>query len=141
MVIWFQSNTCIFPALIISLCLSSIKKEGVIQANVNIYKNSKLCSIAYVLVHTIFDPFKSEGYLSHKSLCQCNSEAGGVNPTSVVSWESPSQQEFPLFQDAQIKCGWLGKPSCNVHHFVSTMTNYRPLLFKLNVKVGQSGHL
>lgn len=69
MVIWFQSNTCIFPALIISLCLSSIKKEGVIQANVNIYKNSKLCSIAYVLVHTIFDPFKSEGYLSHKSLC------------------------------------------------------------------------
>lgn len=27
-VIWFQSNMCIFLALIISLCLFSIKKEG-----------------------------------------------------------------------------------------------------------------
>lgn len=54
---------CIYLALIISLCLVSIKKEVVIQSKVNIYKNSELCLIEYMLVHTVFKPFRSEGFL------------------------------------------------------------------------------
>lgn len=54
---------CIYLALIISLCLVSIKKEVVIQSKVNIYKNAELCLIEYMLVHTVFNPFRSECFL------------------------------------------------------------------------------
>ena len=106
MVIWFQSNMCIYLDLIISLCLFSIKEEVVIQSSVSIYKNSELCLIEYVISYH-FSIHSALSVFYHTNCCvtECHSKAGGVNPT-FISKTLPRHQEFPFLKDAQIK-RWL----------------------------------